>query len=673
MRQGRSTFLANRLRELAWGCGFSALLTPPAVQSLSLAEISVRSHLGQPFEAVVSIGRAPNETLDSACFSVGGPGGGLPGIGGVRVSFDRAHGQLVLRSPAPVREPLSEITIRARCAGAPALDRTFLVMLDPPEAQADSALARANDARRAPVDSAGSAERAAAPVPVADSREIAAPHDTRSMQAAPPVARANERAGLPSPRRAPRPPAVAIEAGSSYLVQPGDTLSSVAERVRGRPHGSLWKFAADIHARNPAAFVGGDPDRLRAGVTLVIPSLDAGRLHSEAAAQAAFVEPVALAPREPATTPVVNRFALSTALSGDSLEKIRSRERADAEGAETAAALDAKPQGVLAARPADAVALDSESHRDAAPTDGAAAQAGATDARASRAPHARTAAVADATTHEPTRERAPAGPAHHGSWLRWIVSALGAVLFGALLGGFAMRVVIWRRQAAELHRRQSMRRASGLERSIRLDHGIIVKEHPAGTPLTIDASTQEIAAIRPVAQPVAAPIRMTSPPDTARSPESDAGFLDFATASPGEITLQLEGPLTDLDLLLPEVPDSSMDLNDIPTVAAATTPRETLDDSRQYSVDTDLMELAYRDETIAEADPDATVRLEMHEQPAAVEVHGAEAYDRLEYDPLDDTVLDYERADVSTVIALRDREDAEEPAPPKRARASRKA
>jgi hypothetical protein len=112
---------------------------------------------------VVSIGRAPNETLDSACFSVGGPGGGLPGIGGVRVSFDRAHGQLVLRSPAPVREPLSEITIRARCAGAPALDRTFLVMLDPPEAQADSALARANDARRAPVDSAavGRARRGA--------------------------------------------------------------------------------------------------------------------------------------------------------------------------------------------------------------------------------------------------------------------------------------------------------------------------------------------------------------------------------------------------------------------------------------------------------------------------------------------------------------------------------
>jgi hypothetical protein len=84
------------------------------------------------------------------------------------------------------------------------------------------------------------------------------------------------------------------------------------------------------------------------------------------------------------------------------------------------------------------------------------------------------------------------------------------------------------------------------------------------------------------------------------------------------------------------------------------------------------MELAYSDDTTVEPDPDATVRLELHEQPAAADAHGPEAYDHAESDPLDDTPLEYERSDVSTVIAFRDREDAEEIVPPKRARAFRK-
>ena len=107
MRQGLSTFVGKRLRELAWGCAFSALLSPAVVQSFSLEEIRVRSHLGQPLEAVIPVGSAADETLDDACFSVAGPDDGLPGIERVRASLDRASGELVLRSASPVREPLN--------------------------------------------------------------------------------------------------------------------------------------------------------------------------------------------------------------------------------------------------------------------------------------------------------------------------------------------------------------------------------------------------------------------------------------------------------------------------------------------------------------------------------------------------------------------------------------
>jgi hypothetical protein len=669
MRQGRSTFLANRLRELAWGCGFGALLTPPAVHALSLEGIRVRSHLGQPFEAVIPVGRAPNETLESACFSVAAAGDALPGIGRVRASFDRARSQLVLRSPALVREPLSEITVSVRCASAPALDRTFLVVLDPPQAATDSALARADDAGDTSAASAPPAGRAAQPV-----RAVSEPPATRDAPVEPPVARASEPVGLPSPRRAARPPAVAIEAGSRYLVLPGDTLSSVAERVRGRPAGTLWRFAAQIHARNLSAFVDGNPDRLRAGVTLVIPSIGTERPAGEAAmppVQTASTEPVALAPREPANAPVVDRFALSTTLSGESLQRIRSRQD-DAEATQPATArvdaLAGTAQDVHATYAADAVASISGAQGAGVVADGDAAGVAAGDAARAAVSRAEPAPIAQAAPQESASD----GPAHPGSWLRWIVTALGAVLVGAVLGGIGVRIVIWRRQAAELHRRQSMRRASGLERSIRLDHGIIVKEHPAGTPLTVDASTQEIAAIRPAAAPPA-PIRAMPAAASVPTLPPEAGLLDFATESHGAVTLELEGPLTDLDLLLPEVSETATGLHETPTVAAATTPSETLDASRQYSVDTDLMELAYRDETIVDADPDATVRLETQAEAVILDDQDAVAADALTSDLPEDTVLDTGRADVATVIALRGREDTQELVAPKRARASRKA
>jgi hypothetical protein len=219
-----------------------------------------------------------------------------------------------------------------------------------------------------------------------------------------------------------------------------------------------------------------------------------------------------------------------------------------------------------------------------------------------------------------------------------------------------------------------MRRASGLERSIRLDHGIIVKEHPAGTPLTVDASTQELAAMRLVEQRAVAPTPAVASVDDAPTVRSSAAPLYFATEAADEVTLQIGSPLTDLDLLLPEMPDvPPPDASEVPTDIVAAAPQgEPRVDSRQFALDTDLMELAYRDETANASDADATVRIAA--QDAATDASASQARDHLEADPLDDTLLACERTDGSTVvISLWDGKEEEEISPEPRARVAGKA
>jgi len=56
-------------------------------------------------------------------------------------------------------------------------------------------------------------------------------------------------------------------------VQPGETLSEIATRIRNRPVG-LWPAVNAIFAANPDAFIDNDPNKLKAGSWLTIPSFD---------------------------------------------------------------------------------------------------------------------------------------------------------------------------------------------------------------------------------------------------------------------------------------------------------------------------------------------------------------------------------------------------------------
>jgi murein DD-endopeptidase MepM/ murein hydrolase activator NlpD len=71
------------------------------------------------------------------------------------------------------------------------------------------------------------------------------------------------------------PATTPVAQGSRYRVQPGDSLSAIVRRLDNPAASSSGAMAAILDA-NPGAFINGDPDRLKAGSWLDIPSFTAG-------------------------------------------------------------------------------------------------------------------------------------------------------------------------------------------------------------------------------------------------------------------------------------------------------------------------------------------------------------------------------------------------------------
>ena len=238
----------NLLPLVALGGGLAA--TPAA--ALELGDVSVQSNLGQPLRASIAYALAPNEMLSSACVSVsaGQSTGGLPGIGKSTVNItERA---IVITGQTAVREPMLGARVTINCPYTPNLSREYMLFVDP--------------------------------APVAE-----------SLRAAPPVARPEAAPAL-TPVAVTRPASRAplnntpIGQSTEYQVQPGDTLSAIVRRIENRTM-KLWPAVNAIFAANPDAFVGNDPNRLKAGAWLTIPSLD-----GTAPVVSAPAEPVAAEP-----------------------------------------------------------------------------------------------------------------------------------------------------------------------------------------------------------------------------------------------------------------------------------------------------------------------------------------------------------------------------------------
>ena len=211
------------------------LAVSPAM-ALELGELTVQSSLGQPLRASIAYALAPNEMVSDSCVAVSSRAStsGLPGIGASTVSItERA---IVITGQSAIREPMLGARVTINCPYTPNLSREYMLLVDP-----------------APVTEA----RLASPPPVARPEE--APVITGTSNLAP-VAR-TARVATP------------VGQSTSYQVQVGETLSDIVARIENRSV-SLWPAVNAVFAANPDAFIDNDPNKLKAGSWLDIPSLD---------------------------------------------------------------------------------------------------------------------------------------------------------------------------------------------------------------------------------------------------------------------------------------------------------------------------------------------------------------------------------------------------------------
>jgi hypothetical protein len=217
---------------------------------LTLGELAVESALGQPLSARVPVEIGPGEVLGAACLNAPSAAGTelgalpdptfslpeatRPGLYDLRITTSRT-----------LYEPMYELNLQVRCPGNAVIVRQYVLMLDLPgtsqlqqeQGRSDTTAAAATVAPQATVN-----DGTTAVVPAAAAR----------------------------PQRAARP-ATPLPAGTAYRVQPGDTLSTIAARIKDRGGASIWQTADRIFASNPDAFVRGNPDLIKLGAEIMLP------------------------------------------------------------------------------------------------------------------------------------------------------------------------------------------------------------------------------------------------------------------------------------------------------------------------------------------------------------------------------------------------------------------
>ena len=225
------------------------LATLPA-SALELGNIVVHSKIGQPLRASVAYALSPNESLESYCVSVRhtGVGSDMPGISSPRTRV--ADGKISITSRSPIMEPIVTASLEVKCPYTPQVVREYTVFLNPEGAVPE-------------VMETATAERIAAPTPTSA-----------------PVARTRPAPVATTP----------IDPSSQYLVEVGDSLSAIAMRLEGRET-NLQATMNAIFLANPDAFIDSDPNLIKAGTLLAIPS-------SAAVADAAPAELTSTDPRQ---------------------------------------------------------------------------------------------------------------------------------------------------------------------------------------------------------------------------------------------------------------------------------------------------------------------------------------------------------------------------------------
>lgn len=248
-------------------CTGAAVAALGPAQALTLGDILVDSPLGQPLSARVPVELSAGEIMVAGCVSAVTPSAGeLSAVPHAIVSVPQVSAagryDLHVSTARPLYEPMYELRLELRCPGSTQMVRQYVLMLDLPGTRPAAA---ATPAMMGAAANAAGNTQWPAPTPVTPQPAAAAAPSQRP---------ATDRSPLPS--------------GTSYRVQAGDTLSTIAARTTDRGGRSIWEIADAIFAANPDAFIRANPDLIRSGAVIVLPApLAAGS--SDAPAEVATV------------------------------------------------------------------------------------------------------------------------------------------------------------------------------------------------------------------------------------------------------------------------------------------------------------------------------------------------------------------------------------------------
>lgn len=226
-------------------CCIALALVSGQAAAVGLGELSLRSYLGAPLQAEVAINDTGELSADQLKVAIGSQSDYQ--VLGVEYNYlhsqlkiepfiRNGHGYVRISTREPISEPYLNFVLNLHWPQGQVV-REFTVLLDP--APTAVAMRPSHDVLPAPVADAVASTSGVTPAAAAPRRKA------RSERAAP------------------------VE--GAYVVQRGDSLWRIAERMRPADT-ALEPVMNAILARNPQAFVGGDPARIKEAATIVAPS-----------------------------------------------------------------------------------------------------------------------------------------------------------------------------------------------------------------------------------------------------------------------------------------------------------------------------------------------------------------------------------------------------------------
>ena len=253
-----------------------------SAEAAGLGRLTVQSALGQPLRAEVEVTSVSPDEAESLKARIASPEAfsrvGLQfkeALSDVRMDVENRDGRYFIKvtSSRPINDPFVDLVVELSWASG-TFSREYTFLLDPPTQQSAN---QANRSGNAPV--AGAATAAAATGAAASGSNAVRTIDPATGRLVNQERGAQGRSQAASqPTEAKQQPAAqakggrdASSEGGTVTVGQGETLGMIAARVRPAS-ATLDQTIVAIYRTNPTAFIQNNPNLIRQGRTLTIPS-----------------------------------------------------------------------------------------------------------------------------------------------------------------------------------------------------------------------------------------------------------------------------------------------------------------------------------------------------------------------------------------------------------------